>query len=231
MASTELHLVRCYDDERTVHANIGLKRTQKICDNLTAASKSRKRRACTQEGSRDRPIVIDDDVDSPKRTASTQGPINEKHLIRKRARKMRGSLQTIREPMDGFSRLRELMRSSETIIVISGASISVSAGFPTFEDIRKSKQTSFDRSLYSSSEEMTSFHSTVHGMCEHLYSDLTEPSPFHKVMDKLARTCPYFRHETQNIDCVERLLPDLDAKTVLAKKPGPDIAGQAIIEN
>jgi len=127
---------------------------------------------------------------------------------------MRGSLQTIREPMDDFSRLKELMRSSEKIVVISGAGISVSAGFPTFEDMRKSKQISFDRYLYSSSEEMTSFHSTVRGMCERLHSDLTEPSPFHKVMDELARTCPHFRHYTQNIDCVERLLPDLDAKTV-----------------
>jgi hypothetical protein len=27
----------------------------------------------------DRPIAIDDDVDSPKQTASTQGLINEKH--------------------------------------------------------------------------------------------------------------------------------------------------------
>jgi NAD-dependent SIR2 family protein deacetylase len=85
---------------------------------------------------------------------------------------------------------------------------------PTFEDMRKSKQTSFDRSLYSSSNEMISFHSTVRGMCERLYSDLTEPSPFHKVMDELARTCPHFRHYTQNIDCVEHLLPDLDAKTI-----------------
>jgi NAD-dependent SIR2 family protein deacetylase len=80
--------------------------------------------------------------------------------------------------------------------------------------MRKSKQTSFDRSLYSSSEEMTSFHSTVRGMSERLHSDLTEPSPFHKVLDELARTCPRFRHYTQNIDCVERLLPDLDAKTI-----------------
>lgn len=214
MASAKSDSVRYCDDRRALHANIGVKRTQKTCVNLTAASKLRKRQACPQEGSRDRPIVIDDDVDSPKRTSSTQGPINEKHRIRKRARKMRGSLQTIREPVDDFSRLRELVRSSEKIVVISGAGISVSAGFPTFEDMRKSKQTSFDRSLYSSSEEMTSFHSTVRGMCERLHSDLTEPSAFHKVMDELARTRPHFRHYTQNIDCVERLLLDLNAKTI-----------------
>lgn len=41
---------------------------------------------------------------------------------------MRGSLQTILEPVDDFSRLRELVRSSEKIVVISGAGISVSAG-------------------------------------------------------------------------------------------------------
>lgn len=90
MASAESDLVRCYDNGRALHANIGLKRTQKMCGNMIAGSKSVKRQA--PEGSRDRPIVIDDDVDSPKQTASTQGPINEKHRIRKRAPKMRGSL-------------------------------------------------------------------------------------------------------------------------------------------
>lgn len=65
--------------------------------------------------------MIDDDVDSPKQTASTQGPIHEKHRIR-------GLLQTPREPVDDFGRLRELVRSSEKIVVISGAGISVSAG-------------------------------------------------------------------------------------------------------
>ena len=124
---------------------------------------------------------------------------------------MRGSLQTIREPLDDFSRLRELVRSSEKIVVISGAGISVSAGcelklvckipssiliylVPTFEDMRKSKKTSFNRSLYSSSDEITGFHSTVRGMCERLHSDLTEPLPFHKDIGKLAQTRPHFRH-------------------------------------
>jgi NAD-dependent histone deacetylase SIR2 len=80
--------------------------------------------------------------------------------------------------------------------------------------MRKSKKTSFNRSLYSSSDEITGFHSTVRDMYERLHSDLTEPSPLHKVMDELARTRPHFRHYTQNVDCVERLLPDLDAKTI-----------------
>jgi NAD-dependent SIR2 family protein deacetylase len=84
----------------------------------------------------------------------------------------------------------------------------------TFEDMRKSKQTSFDRSLYSSSNEIIRLHSTVRGMFECLHWDLTEPSPFHKVMDELARSRPHYQHYTLNIDCVERLLPDLDAKAI-----------------
>jgi NAD-dependent SIR2 family protein deacetylase len=80
--------------------------------------------------------------------------------------------------------------------------------------MQKSKQTSFDRSLYSSSNEMTSFHSIVCDMCERLHLDSTEPSPFYKVMDKLAQTRPHFRHYTQNINCVERLLPNLNAKMI-----------------
>jgi NAD-dependent SIR2 family protein deacetylase len=124
-----------------------------------------------------------------------------------------------------------LSPSSEKIIIINGAGISVNAGYelklvckflpsiliylvPTFKDMRKSKQTSFDRSLYSSSKKMINFHSTIRGVCERLHSDLTEPSAFHKVINELAWTCPHFRHYTQNIDYVERLLPDLDAKTV-----------------
>jgi hypothetical protein len=72
--------------------------------------------------------VIDDDMDSLEQIASTQGPINEEHRIRKRSQKMRGLLQTICEPVNAFIRLRELMRLSKKIIVISGAGISISAG-------------------------------------------------------------------------------------------------------
>lgn len=61
---------------------------------------------------------------------------------------------------------------------------------------------------------MTSFHSTVRNICKRLHSDSTEPSPFYKVIDELTRTRLHFRHYIQNIDCVERLLPDLDAKTI-----------------
>jgi len=85
---------------------------------------------------------------------------------------------------------------------------------PTFKDIQKSKQTSFNRSLYSSFDKIISFHSIVCGMYKRLHSDLTEPLPFHKDIGKLAQTRPHFRHYIQNINCIERLIPNLNAKTV-----------------
>jgi hypothetical protein len=54
MASAESDLVRCYDNGRALHANIGLKRTQKMCGNMIAGSKSVKRQASPPEGSRGR---------------------------------------------------------------------------------------------------------------------------------------------------------------------------------
>jgi len=80
--------------------------------------------------------------------------------------------------------------------------------------MRKSKQTSFDRSLYSSPDETTRFHSTVCSMFEHLQSDSHKPTAFHKIMDKLASEHRLLHHITQNIDCIEQQLPDLNAKTI-----------------
>ena len=50
-------------------------------------------------------------------------------------------------------------------------------------------------------------------MYEHLQSNTTMPTPFHMLMDELARG-GRLRHYTQNIDCVERGLPHLEARTV-----------------
>jgi NAD-dependent SIR2 family protein deacetylase len=133
--------------------------------------------------------------------------------------------------VDDFGQLRELVQSSKKIVVISGASISVNAGYklkliygilyrcwfnlvPTFEDIWKSKQSSFYRSLYSSLYEIIRFYSIVCDIFDRLYSDLTEPLLFYKVMDELAQSRPYFQYYMQNINCLEQLLPNLKAKIV-----------------
>ena len=80
--------------------------------------------------------------------------------------------------------------------------------------MRKCKHFSFHRSLYSSSVEATQFHSTVCSMFAHTQSDLCQPTPFHNTMATLAHEQKLTLHITQNIDCVEQQLPDLEAKTV-----------------
>ena len=80
--------------------------------------------------------------------------------------------------------------------------------------MRKSKRVSFHRSLYSSSVEAAQFHSTICGMFARTKSDVCQPTPFHKAMATLADDHRLVLHITQNVDCIEKPLPNLDAKTV-----------------
>ncbi|KAF8861555.1 DHS-like NAD/FAD-binding domain-containing protein, partial [Acephala macrosclerotiorum] len=114
----------------------------------------------------------------------------------------------------GSQRAQDLVYVSFLLASLVLISLALVTFVPTFEDMRKSKQTSFYRSLYSSSDEIIRFYATVRGILERLHSDLTAPLPFHKVMDELAQSRPYFQHYTQNIDCIEHMLPDLDGKTI-----------------
>ncbi|RDL30197.1 uncharacterized protein BP5553_10475 [Venustampulla echinocandica] len=172
---------------------------------LAAASESKKRKVSRQRSSQDWPIIIDD---SPK--ALGQGSPKKQ----RRGLGIQEPLREIPASADSFIRVQELLELSKNVIVISGAGMSANAGFPTFQGIQKSRQTSFDRCLYSSPDETIRFHSTICSMFEHGQSDLCEPTRFHKVMDKLARERRLLRHITQNIDCIEQQLPDLNAKTI-----------------
>jgi NAD-dependent histone deacetylase SIR2 len=78
--------------------------------------------------------------------------------------------------------------------------------------MRESKRTSFDRSLYASSEETTLFYSTVCKMFEH--QQLCKPTPFHRFLDELAIDRRLLRHFTQNIDCIDQKLRHLNARTI-----------------
>ena len=71
------------------------------------------------------PIVIDDDEPLPERAAVVP------HKKKQRTRKWDGKAETLQEtptPKDGFIQVQELLRSSEKIVVISGAGISANAG-------------------------------------------------------------------------------------------------------
>ncbi|KAH6698086.1 hypothetical protein BKA61DRAFT_741493 [Leptodontidium sp. MPI-SDFR-AT-0119] len=107
-------------------------RNQEANVDLAPVSKSKKRKACRQDGSRDRPIIIDDS-DSPE-----QEPANRRQLGHQRRSQHTEGRIRVPAPADTFTQVRELLRSSKNIVVISGAGISANAGFSTFQQMRKS---------------------------------------------------------------------------------------------
>lgn len=83
---------------------------------------------------------------------------------------------------------------------------------PGFQTIRKSAQTTFDMSVYSSPVETDRSHTMVRNMSR--LSAQAEPTLFHCFLDGLARNGCLLRHYTQNINCIELRLPNLWQKTV-----------------
>ncbi|KAL5312998.1 hypothetical protein ACEPPN_019424 [Leptodophora sp. 'Broadleaf-Isolate-01'] len=173
---------------------------------LASVLKSKKRKPCQLDGSQDRPITIDD----PE--SAERGLKRRQFGQQQRRQHTKGP---IRVPIPvNIIRVRELLRSSRKVVVISGAGISANAGFSTFQQMRKSERVSFDRSLYSLPVEAAKFHSTICSMFARTQSDACQPTPFHKTMATLAQKHKLTLHIAQNIDCVEQRLPDLEAKTV-----------------
>ncbi|KAI9046431.1 hypothetical protein LZ554_009564 [Drepanopeziza brunnea f. sp. 'monogermtubi'] len=120
---------------------------------LAPVLRSKKRKACWQDGSRTRPIIIDDSDSSGRESKRRQFRHHE------RSQHTEGP---IRVPVPANTvRVKELLRSSRKVVVINRAGISTNAGFPTFQQMRKSKRVSFHQSLYSSLVEATQFHSTI----------------------------------------------------------------------
>jgi len=79
--------------------------------------------------------------------------------------------------------------------------------------MKKSRGTSFDRTVYYHKEAQAKYMSTVSSMLNDLHLGVLKPTLFHKSLEKLARGGQMLQHYTQNIDCIEQLLPDLEAKT------------------
>ncbi|CZR67361.1 uncharacterized protein PAC_17260 [Phialocephala subalpina] len=113
------------------------------------------------------PIIIDDDESPPETAAALP---HKKQRASKRDEEVETLHQKSPKCVDSFIQVKELLRSSGKIVVISGAGIAANAGFPTFQDMRKSKQTRFDRFLYSV-DETIDFYSTACTMFEHLHLD------------------------------------------------------------
>ena len=107
-------------------------------------------------------------------------------------------------------------------VALSGAGISVNADgqcsrwpsclstnipVPDFWTLRKPSQGLFDISVYNTSDGIKRFHTLI---CDIARRSLeAKPTTFHKFLDTLAARGNLLRHYIQNIDYIERRLPDL----------------------
>ena len=146
------------------------------------------------------------------------------------------SLQTIKmsqpwfgDEMKAVSALRLLLQERKKVVVISGAGLSVNAGskpsrpldlcksnavsqVPDFQTLRGSARSSFDASVYCSGAETRRFYAMLYDLQRQ--SMRATPTAFHHFVDSLARNGSLLRHYTQNIDCIESRLPNLEKKTL-----------------
>lgn len=109
-------------------------------------------------------------------------------------------------------------------VVITGAGISVNSGIPDFRSSNglfqglKSKSTGsgknlFDYNVFRDHESIEKFEK----MIEKLYnlSTVSKPSPFHLMINDISKQNRLLRLYTQNIDCLETQLPNLQTETPL----------------
>lgn len=130
-----------------------------------------------------------------------------------------------------YDYLNDVINSSENIIIVAGAGISTHVGIPDFRSqqnglytVDKYNKSLFDLNLIYSDEETTK-------NFNHLMIDLfskslnAEPTPFHRLIDKIAEQGRLKRLYTQNIDSLETKLKNLNTQIPLSisKKPYPNL--------
>ncbi|KAK4031548.1 DHS-like NAD/FAD-binding domain-containing protein [Parachaetomium inaequale] len=134
---------------------------------------------------------------------------------------------------DGLERLISALRKKKKIVVIAGASISVSAGIPDFRSstglfaifggqhkLQASGKHLFDASVYKHDSSTQSFYRMVCELAQ-MTSD-AKPTPFHYMLVSLASEGRLMRLYTQNIDSLDTRMPPLTTAIPLnAKGPWP----------
>ncbi|CDR46072.1 CYFA0S21e02124g1_1 [Cyberlindnera fabianii] len=131
---------------------------------------------------------------------------------------------------EDVSFLHYAFKYSKKMTVVTGAGISVASGIPDFrssnglfQGLKSSTSAGsngkalFDSSVYSDGETTAMFHA----MINQLY-DMTEnskPTDFHKIMDTVSSEGRLLRHYTQNIDCLEAQLPNLQPTMPIRANP------------
>lgn len=126
--------------------------------------------------------------------------------------------------------LHYAFKHSKKMCVVTGAGISVASGIPDFRSSNglfqglKSSTSSgsngkslFDHNLYRDSESTGKFHAMINQL--HSMISETEPTDFHKLLDSVSNEGRLLRLYTQNIDCLECELPNLQTTVPIKANP------------
>jgi NAD+-dependent protein deacetylase SIR2 len=125
--------------------------------------------------------------------------------------------------------LLKALRKRRKIVVVAGAGISVSAGIPDFRSshglfrslrgehkLKGSGKELFDASVYKDDSSTSSFHDMVRKLSK--MSANAKPTPFHRLLARLAKENRLLRLYTQNVDGLENDLEPLKTEVPLSHK-------------
>ena len=169
---------------------------------------------------------------------SSTHPIDDMPPARKR-RKVESMKRTTRrlclvntfddDDDEALDLLLKALRKRRKIVVIAGAGISVSAGIPDFRSsqglfqtlkeehkLKASGKQLFDASVYKNDSSTSSFHDMVRSLSD--LSAKAKPTPFHRLLARLAKEDRLLRLYSQNVDGIELSLPPLTTQIPLNHK-------------
>ena len=125
--------------------------------------------------------------------------------------------------------LLKTLRKRRKIVVVAGAGISVSAGIPDFRSsdglfrtlrtdhkLKASGKELFDASVYKDDDSTSSFHDMVRKLSKTAAN--AKPTPFHRLLARLAQEGRLLRLYTQNVDGIDTSMPPLATEIPLGHR-------------
>lgn len=126
--------------------------------------------------------------------------------------------------------LHYAIKHSKKVTVVTGAGISVASGIPDFRSSNglfqglKTATSSgstgkalFDSSVYRDEESTAKFHAMIRQL--HRLTEESEATEFHHMLNNISEDGRLLRLYTQNIDCLEANLPNLQTTVPIKSKP------------
>ncbi|ODQ60651.1 hypothetical protein WICANDRAFT_83011 [Wickerhamomyces anomalus NRRL Y-366-8] len=131
---------------------------------------------------------------------------------------------------EDVSFLHYAIKHSKKVTVVTGAGISVASGIPDFRSSNglfqglKSATSSgstgkalFDSNVYRDEESTAKFHAMIRQL--HTLTEESEATDFHHMLNNISEEGRLLRLYTQNIDCLETSLPNLQTTVPIKSKP------------